>query len=194
VVAYDDAGGTVAARLWWMLTVTGHEAAVLDGGIQAWTGALETGEGAAAAGGSGDGATFTPRPWPPEATVDADAIAAQPRRFLLLDARPPERYRGETEPVDPRAGHIPGAQNAPSAANLTHANGRFLPAADLRARYVALGVGERDDRPTVAYCGSGVTACHDLLALEIAGLEGLLYPGSWSEWSGDPNRPAELGD
>ncbi len=192
VVAYDDAGGAVAARLWWMLRVTGHDAAVLDGGIAAWEGSLVTGEEPI------EPASFTPRPWPRDAIVDAADIASHPRQFVLLDARAPERYRGDTEPIDPRPGHIPGAHNAPFSANLDRESGTFLSPDRLRARYEALGAGDAgdagDDRWTVAYCGSGVTACHDLLALELAGYRGRLYPGSWSEWSADPDRPAELGD
>lgn len=189
VVAYDDAGGAVAARLWWMLSVTGHAAAVLDGGIQAWTGDLEEGDSLPR-----EGATHTPREWPADAIVDAEEIVAHPRGFVLLDARAPQRYRGDEEPVDPRAGHIPGARNAPFVANLTDPAGRFLPASALRERYGALGVADSGDRRPVAYCGSGVTACHNLLALAVAGLPGRLYPGSWSEWCHDPDRPAELGD
>jgi thiosulfate/3-mercaptopyruvate sulfurtransferase len=137
--------------------------------------------------------TAPPR-WPADAIVDAEAIAAHPRRFVLLDARAAERYRGETEPVDPRPGHIPGAHNAPFAENLDPSSGRFLPAERLRARYATLGVDTSGEHAPVAYCGSGVTACHDLLALEVAGYRGRLYPGSWSEWCGDPERPAEVGE
>ena len=183
VVAYDDAGGVVAARLWWMLRATGRDAAVLDGGIEAWPGPLVSGVETRPA------AAFTARPWPDASVagvedVDADGV-------VVLDARAPERFRGEVEPVDPRPGHIPGARNAPSSTLLDPATGRFLPADALRARFADLGVGAGAD--VVAYCGSGVTACHTLLALDVAGLgPGRLYPGSWSEWSSDPTRPVAV--
>ena len=189
VVAYDDAGGSIAARLWWLYRHYGHDgrAAVLDGGIGAWTDAglplvSEVPEHAVATWTPGD-----PRnDLVDTATVD-DLLGGE---TLLLDARAPERYRGETEPVDPRAGHIPGAASAPWAANLGP-NGRFLPPEVLRDRYAGLGA---DDRPVVAYCGSSLTATHDLLALELAGIDGArLYEGSWSHWSSDPSRPAAVG-
>jgi thiosulfate/3-mercaptopyruvate sulfurtransferase len=114
------------------------------------------------------------------------------RRRLVLDARAPERYRGETEPIDPRAGHVPGARSAPFAGNLTGgAVPVLLPPEELLRRYEALGAAAE---PPVVYCGSGVNACHDLLALHRAGLRGVLYPGSWSEWSSDPELPAATGD
>jgi thiosulfate/3-mercaptopyruvate sulfurtransferase len=180
VVAYDDAGGSIAARLWWMLDVQGHDALVLDGGLAAWPGSLVT---QAPTTGS---ASFTSRPWPADALADADAVAAA--TGAVLDARAPERYRGDVEPVDPRAGHIPGAHNAPWAGNLDPSTGRFLSPAELRARFQAFGPIE------VAHCGSGVTACHDLLALRLAGLPpARLYEGSWSDWSADPTRPIATG-
>jgi thiosulfate/3-mercaptopyruvate sulfurtransferase len=173
-----------------MLRGTGHPAALLDGGLAAWTGPLEPGAT------SRPPALFRARPWPPErlATIDEVARAAGAgRRLVLLDARAPERYRGETEPVDPRPGHIPGARNLPFAGNLDPVTGRHLPARELRARYEAAGAGE--GAGVVVYCGSGVTACHDLLALEAAGLgPGRLYPGSWSQWSSDRARPAATGE
>jgi thiosulfate/3-mercaptopyruvate sulfurtransferase len=193
VVAYDDAGGSVAARLWWLLHLLEHPVAVLDGGLAAWDGPLSTGPlppGEAPA-----PATFTPRPFPPERLADADAVAAvatQPGT-VVLDARTAERYAHGDPAIDPRPGHVPGARNAPWAGNLDP-GGRFLPPADLRARFAAAGVGD-DDR-VVAYCGSGVTACHDLLALTLAGRRPealLLYPGSWSDWGSDPSRPTEVG-
>jgi thiosulfate/3-mercaptopyruvate sulfurtransferase len=120
----------------------------------------------------------------------ADVIAL-PEGSLLLDARAVERYRGEVEPIDPRAGHIPGAVSAPFTANLTaEPVPVFRLSTELRARYAGLGA---EDRAPVVYCGSGVTACHDLLALHLAGLEGRLYAGSWSEWSSDPERPVSTG-
>ena len=187
VVAYDDAGGAIAARLWWMLRTVGQDAAVLDGGIASWTGALEKGRGP-------DRPTVarTPVPWPSDRLVSADDVAAISEGRVdgvrLLDARAPERFKGEVEPIDARAGHIPGAVNAPFAENLDPETGRFRPAEELRARYIGL-LGE-PPQEAVAYCGSGVTACHTLLALEVAGLpEGRLFPGSWSEWSARADRP-----
>ncbi len=183
VVAYDDAGGVIAARLVWMLRATGHEAALLDGGLQAWDGELEAAAPALAP------AAFTPTPWPPDrlASIDDAADAAN----VVLDAREGERYRGETEPVDPLPGHIPGARSLPARANLDP-SGRFLDADTLRERLVAAGV--RDGASTVSSCGSGVTACHTLLAMEHAGLGlGRLYPGSWSQWSHSADRPAATG-
>ena len=189
VVAYDDAGGSIAARLWWLFRHFNHDGAcaVLDGGIGAWTDAgreLST-----------DPAAHQPATWTPGAprddTLDADRVAdLLDGDALLLDARAAERYRGETEPIDPRAGHVPGAQSAPWSANLA-SDGRFLTPAALRERYASLGA---DERPTVAYCGSGLSAAHDLLALELAGIDGArLYEGSWSDWSSDPSRPAATG-
>ena len=186
VVAYDDAGGSVAARLWWMLRATGHAATVLDGGLAAWPGELETGASPASA-----TATFTARPWPQAELVDADAVAALDG--VLLDARAGERYRGEVEPIDPFAGHIPGARSAPWSENLDPSTGRFLAPDALRSRFAALGLTDGVD--VVCYCGSGVTACHDLLALEVAGIgrRRRLYEGSWSGWCADPSRPRATG-
>jgi thiosulfate/3-mercaptopyruvate sulfurtransferase len=188
VIAYDDAGGSVASRLWWLYRHFGHEGrcAVLDGGIRAWTDA---------------GLPLTVEPpahrptrWtahpPRHDTVTADEVAALSDGATLLDARAPERYRGETEPIDPRAGHIPGARSAPWSGNL-RSDGRFRSPEELRARYAELGA---EGRPTVAYCGSGVNATHDLLALELAAIDGArLYAGSWSDWSSDPERPIVTG-
>ena len=185
VVAYDDAGGTVAARLVWMLRVLGHDAALLDGGIGAWAGALESGPGDYR-----PVAEFTARPWPAEALATIDD-AADPAH-VVLDARDPARYSGDLEPVDPRPGHIPGALNVPCRANLD-GSGRFLQPAELRRRFEVAGVSS--GAAVVSYCGSGVTACHNLLALERAGLAGgRLYPGSWSQYAADESRPAALGD
>ncbi len=184
VVAYDDSGGMSAGRLVWMLRVLGQPAALLDGGIGAWDGPLEAGS-----------ATRPPvecpvRPWPDGAFAGLEEVAAAAAGGIVLDARAPERYRGEVEPVDPRAGHVPGARNAPFAANLGD-GGRFRSPDDLRAHYEELGVGEAAG--VVAYCGSGVSACHDLLAMEHAGLgRGRLYVGSWSQWSAT-GRPAATG-
>ncbi len=181
VVAYDDQGGVVAARLVWMLRSTGHDAALLDGGVQCYEGQLEKGGTVARP------AHFTARPWPPERLADIND-ATDPAN-VVLDARSTERYHGQGEHVDPRAGHIPGAVTLPGRGNLDH-DGRFLPARDLRRRFESAGVAAAT--PVVSYCGSGVTACHNLLALELCGLgQGRLYPGSWSEYSSYPDRPVE---
>jgi thiosulfate/3-mercaptopyruvate sulfurtransferase len=173
VVAYDEAGEGGAARLWWLLRHFGHEdVAVLDGGLAAWReegGALEPGSEGGAGGGGGD---FTARPREGDA-VTAEQLREAPADQVLLDARAPERFRGEVEPMDPVAGHIPGAVNVPFA-ELAPA-GRFPPPEELRER---LG-----DRSFTAYCGSGITACILVLGAELAGIEARLYPGSWSEWS-----------
>ncbi|EIE99985.1 sulfurtransferase [Saccharomonospora glauca] len=192
VVAYDDADGSVAARAWWLLRWAGHDrVAVLDGGFAAWRS-----EGRPVS-------RETPRPAPGDVVVrpgalpvlDADGAAELARNGVLLDARAPERYRGEVEPVDPRAGHVPGAVNAPFSAHVDDA-GRWRPPEELARHFAALGV--RADTPVGAYCGSGVTACSVLLALELAGLAGperpaALYAGSWSNWVADPTRPAATG-
>jgi thiosulfate/3-mercaptopyruvate sulfurtransferase len=190
VVAYDDLAGMAAGRLVWLLRALGHEAALLDGGLGAWPGPLEEGDA------HRPPAHFTPRPWPQHLLASADEVAeaAASGAAVVLDARAAERYRGEHEPVDPRAGHIPGARNAPYGANLGP-DGQFLPHAAMRQHFEALGVGEGTD--VIVYCGSGVSACHDLLALEWAGYangRARLYPGSWSQWSSDPARPAQTGD
>jgi len=186
VVVYDTAGGQIAARLWWMLRYLGHDAvAVLDGGLPAFDAELQGGRDERTP------RTFTPRRR--EAMrLDLETLAPRLDKYLLIDARAAERFRGETEPLDPVAGHIPGARNLPSASNLD-GSGRFLPKSELRERYEAV----TEHAPTedvVCYCGSGVTACHDLLAMERAGIHGArLYPGSWSEWCADANRPVETG-
>jgi thiosulfate/3-mercaptopyruvate sulfurtransferase len=195
VVAYDAANSSFAARLWWLLRWVGHRAvAVLDGGYQAWAsagGAVETVEPPAAAGSS---EPFIARPGaqPTVSTPDlADLLRAGDR--LLVDARAAERYAGRVEPIDPVAGHIPGAENQPFSMNLTPDNA-FLPADELRRRWRAR-LGDRDAAQLIAMCGSGVTACHHLLSLEIAGLKGAaLYPGSWSEWIRDARRPVARGE
>jgi thiosulfate/3-mercaptopyruvate sulfurtransferase len=184
VVAYDDLGGMSAARAWWLLRDAGVDVRVLDGGLAAWRRAglpLEQGDVRPEPG----DVRLAPGSLP---VIDADGAAAFDGS--LLDARAGERYRGEVEPVDPRAGHIPGAMSVPTAGNLD-ADGRFLDAAALRARFASLGV--RLDGPVAVYCGSGVTASHELLALAVAGVDGALYPGSWSAWSNDPDRPAATG-
>lgn len=177
VVAYDDSGNMAAARLWWMLRNAGlTDIYLLDGGLAAWRAAgydVEAGERQAEPGDVvlADGAM---------PAIDAGQAASWGREGVLLDARAGERYRGEFEPVDPRAGHIPGAISAPTGDNLG-ADGRFLPAGQLRERFAGLGV--RPDVPTAVYCGSGVTAAHEVAALAIAGFPAALYPGSFSEWS-----------
>ncbi len=188
VVAYDDWSGQAAARAWWLLRAAGvADVRILDGGWSAWrraglpveAGAVDPGPGTLVVEDLGG------------LVVDADSIAAQADfdGHLVLDARAAARYRGDEEPFDPRAGHIPGAVSAPTADNLA-ADGTFLPAADLRARFTTLGAGRA---PVTVYCGSGVTATHQIAALAIAGHEAALYPGSWSEWSNDPGRPIATG-
>jgi thiosulfate/3-mercaptopyruvate sulfurtransferase len=179
VVAYDDEGGVIAARLAWMLRAIGHDAAILDGGIQAYAGPLETAAAVRPA------ATFTPVLWPREVIASLEELRATEElpgtQDLLIDARNGDRYRGENEPVDPRAGHIPGAVSVPCRANLDE-HGRLLPPEVLRKRFEDAGV--RDDTSVISYCGSGVTATHNLLTLEHAGFPaGRLYPGSWSQYS-----------
>jgi thiosulfate/3-mercaptopyruvate sulfurtransferase len=191
VVAYDAQGGSYAARVWWLLRWLGHEAvAVLDGGLPAW---LEAG-GAVSDAGVAPPATAAPYPERASlvSSVDADALLARLGRTPLIDARAPERFRGEVEPLDAQAGHIPGALNRCYRDNLG-ADGRFKPAAALRAEFAPL-LGAAAPSEVVHQCGSGVTACHNLLAMEHAGLAGsLLYPGSWSEWSSDSSRPIATG-
>lgn len=190
VVAYDDGGGT-AARLWWLLRYFGHaKAAVLDGGIGAWRASGQPverdGEAKYAAG------TFAGRP-NPTMIVDKTIVGrlAQNPSAAVIDARAAERYEGKLEPIDARAGHIPGAVSAPFGGNLGP-DGRFLTPDALKAKYDALGVGEADT--VVMYCGSGVTACHNVLAVHLSGRTDVkLYPGSWSDWSADPTLPAATG-
>lgn len=184
VVVYDGGDGMGAARAWWLLRWGGVEdVRILDGGLPAWTGPLETGDVVPRPGDvvlSGGGMP----------TVDADGAAALAEDGVLLDARAPERFRGEVEPLDPVAGHIPGAVNAPASENLA-ADGTYLEPAVLRARYEALGV--RDGVPVGTYCGSGISATQDVVALRLAGYDAALYPGSWSAWVTDPDRPVATG-
>jgi thiosulfate/3-mercaptopyruvate sulfurtransferase len=191
VVVYDDSRGAIAARLWWMLRWLGHRsAALLNGGYACW---IELGLPVTA-----EIPAIEPRDFSARAerglwcTSDEVAGELDAGKLALIDARGEKRFRGEEEPLDRVAGHVPGAGNLPWEGNLD-AKGLFLPAAELRARYQALVAG-REGRSVVHMCGSGVTACHNLLAMEIAGLPGSrLYPGSWSEWITDPERPVARG-
>lgn len=193
VIAYDDAGGAFAARLWWLLRWLGHDAvAVLDGGWQAWlAAALPVSTMLASARAS---QVLVARPhtdW--VVGVDSVANGLADGSQMVLDARAPERFRGEVEPIDPVAGHIPGACNRFHRNNLA-ADGGFKDPATLRAEFLEVLNGRSADE-LVCQCGSGVTACHNLLALAVAGLEGArLYPGSWSEWCSDPARPVATGE
>jgi thiosulfate/3-mercaptopyruvate sulfurtransferase len=191
VVVYDDADASSAARAWWLLRYFGHPAVrVLDGGYQAWTAA---GQPVSTQDPAPEPGTFTARPGGLP-VLGAAAAAALARSGVLLDARAAARYRGETEPADPVAGHIPGAVSAPTTGN-TGPDGRFLDGAALRDRFAALGLaGPAGTAPEAgAYCGSGVTAAHEVLALALAGIPAALYPGSWSEWITDPARPVATG-
>jgi thiosulfate/3-mercaptopyruvate sulfurtransferase len=190
VVAVDRQQAMYAARLWWMLRWLGHQAvAVLDGGLPAWQ----------AAGGTLESSPSAAAPQPPypareplATTIDADTLARGLGRIGLIDARAPERFRGEIEPLDARAGHIPGAVNRFFKDNLAD-DGRFKTPAQLHAEFAPMLQGH-PDAPVVQQCGSGVTACHNLFALELSGWGGsMLYPGSWSEWSCDPARPVATG-
>jgi thiosulfate/3-mercaptopyruvate sulfurtransferase len=184
VVAYDDWQGRAAARCWWLLRWAGHrDVRVLDGGWSAWLDAGHPSEDQVAA----RTGRFTARPGG-LAVLRAEDVLGVAARGVLVDARDPERFRGEVEPVDPVAGHIPGAVNVPTGRNLT-ASGTFRPPAQLREVYAAA-----QGREVAAYCGSGVTAAHDVLAMAVAGIEAALYPGSWSEWVGDPDRPVVTGE
>ncbi|MGZ3118191.1 sulfurtransferase [Streptomyces sp. H62] len=184
VVVYDGGQGWAAARAWWLLRWTGHpNVRVLDGGLPAWRGPLSSEVPAP------EGGDFIPRPGA-VGLLDADGAAALARSGLLLDARAGERYRGEVEPIDPVGGHIPGAVSAPTTDNVA-GDGRFLPAEELRARFKTLGASEGDE--VGVYCGSGVSAAHEVLALAVAGIPAALYVGSWSEWSTDPARPIAVG-
>ena len=187
VVVYDDAAGTSAARAWWLLRHAGwEEVRLLDGGLAAWR----------AAGLPLEGGPVTPQPgtaelsWghmPVAGMQDVGTVAAD---GVLIDARAPERFRGDTEPVDPRAGHIPGAVNRPSTDNLA-ADGSFRTQEELREAFESIGV--RPGRPVAAYCGSGIFASHEVAALAQAGIAAALYPGSWSQWSNTPGAPVATG-
>lgn len=186
VVAYDDAKGLAAARAWWLLRQAGVDVLVLDGGLRAWTAAghaLETDQ-------------VTPAPGDVELTeigedsIDIDQAAAFPASGVLLDVRAPERYRGETEPLDPIAGHIPGAVNLPTAVHLA-SDGTLLDLETLQASIAAAGISA--GTPVAAYCGSGITAAHTALVLAEVGIEAKVFPGSWSQWSNTPGRPVATG-
>lgn len=188
VVVYDDQGGFSAGRLWWLLRYFGHDTvAVLDGGLASWPGDLTTEVETRAPG------NFIATPPREEMKLDYVEVRGLERSdAVLLDARAPERYSGEVQLLDPKAGHIPGARSAPWQRNLGE-DSRFLSSADLRQRFAELGVTEGSQ--VVAYCGSGVSACHNLLALAIAGLPGArLYPGSWSDWSRRDDAPVATGE
>jgi thiosulfate/3-mercaptopyruvate sulfurtransferase len=196
VVAYDDGDSIPAARAWWTLRYFGHQQVrVLDGGFSAWAaaGLPVTADGPVTA-----GVTATPGAGPGDFTavpgsmpvVDADGAAELARSGILLDVRTAERYRGEAEPVDPVAGHVPGALSAPVTGSMT-SGGRFRSPAELAERFAQLGV--TSGRPAGAYCGSGVTAAHEVLALALAGIPAALYAGSWSGWLTDPGRPVATG-
>jgi thiosulfate/3-mercaptopyruvate sulfurtransferase len=187
VVVYDAGNSTSAARAWWLLRRLGHaDVRVLDGGYAAWQRSCRPVETAVPEVIEGD---FVPGP-PGAEVVEADGVLLAAADGVLLDARDRERYLGEAEPVDPVAGHIPGAISAPTRDNVGQ-DGTFLDAGTLRERFTRLGV--TDGRPVTVYCGSGITAAHEVLALEIAGFRAALYPGSWSHWVTDPDRPVATG-
>ena len=188
VVVYDRRDSTIAARLWWMLGYFGHtDVRVLDGGYEAWARAgLPTEAGDAEPKKHGD---FVATPGG-MSLLTVSKVPAFARRGILLDARLTQRYRGEVEPLDPVAGHIPGAVSAPTFDNCD-VDGLFLPAPELRSRFTHLGI--TAGTATAAYCGSGVTAAHEVLALRLAGFEAALYVGSWSEWTADPTREVARG-
>ncbi|MCX4723262.1 sulfurtransferase [Streptomyces sp. NBC_00963] len=185
VVVYDGGQGWAAARAWWLLRWTGHQAVrVLDGGLASWSGPLSTRTPVPAPG------DFVPVPGGLP-LLDADGAAELARKGVLLDARAAERYRGDVEPIDRVGGHIPGAVSAPTSEN-TAAGGHFLAAGELAARFAALGAADQGTEVGV-YCGSGVSGAHEVLALEIAGIRAALYAGSWSQWSSDESRPVATG-
>jgi thiosulfate/3-mercaptopyruvate sulfurtransferase len=188
VVVYDAATSTAAARAWWLLRYFGHaEVAVLDGGLAAW---VDAGHPLDAQRPRVEPGDFVAVPGAMK-VLDARAAAELATGGVLLDARAPERFRGEVEPIDSIAGHIPGARNRPTLANVA-ADGRFLDRRVLRAAFERFGI--REGAAVGAYCGSGVTAAHEVLALELAGFDAGLYPGSWSEWITDARRPVSTGE
>ncbi|TDW31071.1 sulfurtransferase [Cryobacterium psychrophilum] len=187
VVVYDDLNNFSAARAWWLLTYAGlGTVRLLDGSLRAWTAAgfeLAAGEESIIPGTVELG-------WDQLPVTTLAEIAHLTETGVVLDARAPERYRGDVEPIDPRAGHIPGALNAPATANID-GDGRFLPGAQLREKYLAVGV--QPQSPIAVYCGSGIVAAHDVVALMLAGFAPMLYPGSFSQWSNHPDLPVALG-
>ncbi|XBB68681.1 sulfurtransferase [Nocardioides sp. WV_118_6] len=209
VIVYDDWAGHAAARCWWLLRYHGHpDVRVLDGGWSAWLAAGGPTEAGPAAETPAPGADPSPAEPPGTATSTATSTAtftARPGRMpvvdvttvqqagVVIDARAAERYRGEVEPIDPVAGHVPGAVNVPTSRNLDD-QGRFRDPAALAATYAEVGAVPGGDVAVAVYCGSGVTAAHDVLALELAGVRAALYPGSWSEWVADPSRPVATTD
>ena len=185
-VIYDDVGGGMAARLWFMLTLLDIPAAILDGGMHAWHGELESGAVTATP------AVFDEDPWPTDRLISADQIAARIEADgVVIDARNSSRYVGKPNRIDPRFGHVPGAINLAWEDNIDDFTGLMLSVDDLRHRYVEVLEGSETGQRPAAYCGSGVTACHDLLALTMIGVEADLYVGSWSEWGADETRPVE---
>lgn len=194
VVVYDDIGNLAAARAWWLLTWAGHtDVRMLNGGLDAWRSAgmrVSAGDTAARPG----TVTLTGGDLPHVSLDEVARLSSEIRGgrddVVILDARAGERYRGESEPMDSRAGHVPGAVSVPTAGNLAD-DGRFLSPEQLRERFTAAGVTE--NAQVIAYCGSGINAAHELAALAIAGFSGALFPGSWSQWSADPELPAAVG-
>ncbi len=192
VVAYDDAGGVIAARLVWMLRVTGHQAAVLDGGMAAWAGPLESGPGPLAEPAvepATQPAMFKAVPWPDSMLAGIDELALP--GVTVADARNADRFEGRQDPIDPRPGHIPGAVNVPCRANL-EPSGRIKNTEEILQAFAAAGIDSAEK--VISYCGSGVTACHNLLTMEHVGLgRGLLYVGGWSQYGHALDRPVETG-
>lgn len=189
VVVYDDAHGFGAGRLTWMLRTLGVDAALLDGGLEQWGGELETGDVAV------EPADFPVVPWPDGALADLGEMRERAETdeegVVVLDARAGSRYAGEGETIDPVGGHVPGAVSAPFSGNLDE-HGRFLEPDELRQRFAGLGIDDEDD--VIVYCGSGISAAHDLLALERAGIDARLFPGSWSQWATTPGLPIATGE
>lgn len=183
VVAYDDAGGVIAARLVWMLRATGHSSALLDGGLASYQGVLATEHPSRPAG------DFTAQPWPSNRLAEIHELAIETN--LVVDARNRDRFEGRQDPIDPRPGHVPGARNVPCRENLD-SNGKLRSKAELRSIFATAGITSAGN--VISYCGSGVTACHNLLALEYAGLgHGRLFTGGWSQYGHALDFPVELG-